>query len=178
ITAALYMMSAKTAIKNMLQAGYPIKDAISKANDTLCDNQAGMFVTAFIGILDLSTGEVEYVNAGHCPPLYKTQTGYQYLEVNRNIILGVRPHYQYESRKLTLKSGERLFLYTDGITEAQDKTFKMFGEDRLLKALNQKDMSLFDTLDHVYHSVKGFVKKAPQSDDITMLILEFHRKKI
>ncbi|MBR6328006.1 MAG: SpoIIE family protein phosphatase [Alphaproteobacteria bacterium] len=178
ITAALYMMSAKTAIKNMLQAGYPIKDAISKANDTLCDNQAGMFVTAFIGILDLSTGEVEYVNAGHCPPLYKTQSGYQYLEVNRNIILGVRPHYQYESRKLTLKSGERLFLYTDGITEAQDKTFKMFGEERLLKILNQKDMSLFDTLDHVYKSVKGFVKKAPQSDDITMLIFEFHGKKI
>ena len=176
ITAALYMMSAKTAIKNMLQAGYPIEEAISKANNTLCDNQAGMFVTAFIGILNLENGQVQYINAGHCPPLYKTENGYEYIDVNRNIILGVRLNYKYESRTFVLQDNERLFLYTDGVTEAQNENYKMFGEERLHKALNQKELTLSDTLMHVYQSIKKFVKKAPQSDDITMLVLEFHKK--
>lgn len=176
ITAALYMMSAKTAIKNMLQAGYPIEEAISKANNTLCDNQAGMFVTAFIGIIDLENGQVQYVNAGHCPPLHKTQNGYEYVNINRNMILGVRLNYKYESKTFVLKDHERLFLYTDGVTEAQDKNYKMFGEERLHETLNQKELSLSDTLNHVYKSIKKFVKKAPQSDDIIMLVLEFHKK--
>ncbi len=176
ITAALYMMSAKTAIKNMLQAGYPIEEAISKANNTLCDNQAGMFVTAFIGILNLENGQVQYINAGHCPPLYKTENGYEYIDVNRNIILGVKFDYKYESRTFVLQDNERLFLYTDGVTEAQNENYKMFGEERLHKALNQKELTLSDTLMHVYQSIKKFVKKAPQSDDITMLVLEFHKK--
>lgn len=177
ITAALYMMSAKTAIKNMLQAGYPIEEAISKANNTLCDNQAGMFVTAFIGILNLENGQVQYINAGHCPPLHKTENGYEYIDVNRNIILGVKFDYKYESRTFVLQDNERLFLYTDGVTEAQNENYKMFGEERLHKALNQKEITLSDTLMHVYQSIKKFVKKAPQSDDITMLILEFEKKK-
>lgn len=176
ITAALYMMSAKTAIKNMLQAGYSIEDAVNKANNTLCDNQAGMFVTAFIGILNLENGQVQYVNAGHCPPLHKTGNNYEYIKINRNIILGVKFDYKYESKMFVLQNHDRLFLYTDGITEAQNENYKMFGEERLHKALNQKELNLSATLDHVYKSIKKFVKKAPQSDDITMLILEFRNK--
>ena len=177
ITAALYMMSAKTAIKNMLQAGYPLLDA-NKANQSLCDNHAeGMFVTAFIGILDLESGEIQYVNAGHCPPLIKTKEGYAYVDVVRNLILGVRSGYEYQSGKITLKDGNRLFLYTDGVTEAQAKACKMFGEDRLLKVLNEKEVSTAETLDYVHKQIKKFVKDVPQSDDITMLVLEFHRKK-
>lgn len=177
ITAALYMMSAKTAIKNMLQAGYPIEEAINKANDTLCDNQSGMFVTAFVGVLNLENGEIQYINAGHCPPLHKTKKGYEYIDMNRNIILGAAPGYKYESRTFVLHDKERLFLYTDGVTEAQDKDLQMFGEERLKNTLNQKEMSLDDTLIYEYKNIKNFVKKAPQSDDITMLILEFHRPK-
>ena len=177
ITAALYMMSAKTVIKNMLQSGYSLEEAINRANNTLCDNQSGMFVTAFIGILDLNDGQVQYVNAGHCPPLHKTQDGYDYIDVNRNIILGARPDYKFKSRKLTLQNSERLFLYTDGVTEAQNHDGKMFEEDRLKKALNQKEMPLVDTLDHVYKQIKKFVKDDPQSDDITMLVLEFRHGK-
>lgn len=177
ITAALYMMSAKTVIKNMLQAGYPLEEAINKANNALCDNQSGMFVTAFVGILNLENGKIQYVNAGHCPPLHQTKNGYAYIEMKRNIILGAGADYKYKSQELVLQNHERLFLYTDGVTEAQNQNGKMFGEERLIKALNQKEMSLADTLIDVYKSIKKFVKKAPQSDDITMLTLEFHHKK-
>lgn len=177
ITAALYMMSAKTAIKNMLQAGYPLEEAINKTNNSLCDNQSGMFVTAFIAILDIESGKIQYVNAGHCPPLLKTKDGYNYIETNHNIILGVKPDYSYKSGELTLQNHSRLFLYTDGVTEAQDKNYKMFGEDRLKKTLNQKETSLLGVLTKVYKKIKLFVKDAPQSDDITMMILEFDHKK-
>ena len=178
ITAALYMMSAKTAIKNMLQSGYPIQEAISKANKTLCDNHArGMFVTAFVGILDMTTGQVQYVNAGHCPPLHKTKKGYEYIDVVRNLVIGITATYKYEVGQFTLKKNDRLFLYTDGVTEAQTKQEKLFGPERLKKALNQKTLSLPDTLDHVHKSIQRYVKDATQSDDITMMVLEFYRKK-
>ena len=175
ITAALYMMSAKTAIKSTLQAGYPLEEAINKANKTLSDNNSeNMFVTAFIGILEISTGRVQYINAGHCSPLCKTKDGYECLKVVRNMMLGINPKYEYKSGELILKNHDRLFLYTDGITEAQAEDNKMFGEERLIKALNKEETSLSDTLPYVYKNIKSFVKKAPQSDDITMLVLEFH----
>lgn len=176
ITAALYMMSAKTAIKNMLQAGYPLEEAINKVNNTLCDNKSGMFVTAFVGVIDIETGQVQYINAGHCPPLRKTKDDYEYVNINHNIILGAKSDYKYESQKLFLHNQDRLFLYTDGVTEAQDKNYKMFGEERLQNTLNKKDISLLETLPHVYKNIKSFVKQAPQSDDITMLVLEYHQK--
>ena len=173
ITAALYMMSAKTAIKNMLQAGYPLQEAISKANKTLCDNHArGMFVTAFVGIMNLKSGLVEYINAGHCPPLHKTSKGYNYVDVVRNLVLGITPNYQYETGQFKLKKNECLFLYTDGVTEAQTKGEKLFGPDRLKKVLNQKELSSPDTLSQVRKSIQHFVKDAPQSDDITMMIVK------
>ena len=178
ITAALYMMSAKTAIKSMLMSGYSLEDAINKANSALCDNQAnGMFVTAFIGILDIKTGQVQYINAGHCRPLCKTQNGYDYVKVVSNLIVGIKSDYKYQSGKLMLESGDRLFLYTDGVTEAQDVKNQMFGNERLQKVLNQEEMSLADTLDCVHQQIKKFVKNASQSDDITMMIIEFHGEK-
>lgn len=178
ITAALYMMSAKTAIKNMLQAGYPIKQAISKANTSLCNNSEQlMFVTAFIGILDLRTGIIEYINAGHCPPLQRTADVYKYIEVAKNMVLGVKSGYDFKVGQIVLQEGDRLFLYTDGVTEAQTKENRFLGEERLLKILNQKDLSLSKTLEHIHKSIQKFIKDAPQFDDITMMIVEFHRKK-
>lgn len=175
ITAALYMMSAKTAIKSMLQAGYPLENAINKANKTLSDNNSeGMFVTAFIGVLDILTGNVQYINAGHCQPLHKSSNGYEYIKVVRNMILGVNPNYEYKSGELILKHHDCLFLYTDGVTEAQTNDRKMFGGERLLKTLNQKETPLTDTLSRIRKNIKSFVKKAPQSDDITMLAIEFY----
>ncbi|HCU58479.1 MAG TPA: hypothetical protein DIC64_00680 [Alphaproteobacteria bacterium] len=178
ITAALYMMSAKTAIKNMLQAGYDLKNAVSKANDSLCNNDVPlMFVTAFIGVLDLRSGEVEFVNAGHCPPLLQSQNEYRYLVVKRNTVLGVQAGYDFQLEKLSLQENDRLFLYTDGVTEAQTKENEFFGEDRLLKILNQKEMSLPKTLEQVYQKIQKFSSGVAQSDDITMMVVEFYHKK-
>ncbi|MBQ7412997.1 MAG: SpoIIE family protein phosphatase, partial [Alphaproteobacteria bacterium] len=178
ITAALYMMSAKTAIRNMLQAGYPLVEAISRANKSLYENHArGMFVTAFVGVLNRRTGHVDYISAGHCAPLHKTKTGYDYVPVIRNLMLGVMPTYAYEAGSFVLRPKDRLFLYTDGVTEAQTKEEKLFGPERLQKALNRKDMTLPETLISVRQAIQRFVKGAEQSDDITMMILEFHKKK-
>ena len=99
------------------------------------------------------------------------------MEVVRNLVLGITPNYQYESGTLILKPGDRLFLYTDGVTEAQTDAEKLFGPERLKKALNQKDMSMEDTFAQVRRQIHRFVKGAAQSDDITMMVLEFHRKK-
>lgn len=179
ITAALYMMSAKTAIKNMLQAGYPLEEAINKANKSLCDNHAlGMFVTAFIGILDIRTGQVDYINAGHCPPLLKNSKGYAYLKVMTNMVLGGKSDFCYKAEQIVLKKNNRLFLYTDGVTEAQTKEHKMFGEQRLLDVLNEQNPPLFETLPYVHQRIQDFVAGAAPSDDITMLILELKSRVI
>lgn len=178
ITAALYMMSAKTTIKNMLQSGYPLKEAFERANNSLCNSSASMmFVTVFAGVLDLRSGKIEYINAGHCPPLKQTKDGYAYVDVVKNIVLGVRPNYEYRVEQIVLKENERLFLYTDGVTEAQTKDHQFFGEERLLKTLNEKELSLPQTLDYVHESIRGFIDGAPQFDDITMMIVEFYHKK-
>ena len=99
------------------------------------------------------------------------------MDVVRNLVLGITPNYNYEVGQFTLKKNERLFLYTDGVTEAQTKEEKLFGSERLQKTLNQKMLSLPDTIPHVRKNIKRFVKDAPQSDDITMMMVEFHKKK-
>ena len=91
------------------------------------------------------------------------------------MVLGITPNYKYESGEFTLKDKERLFLYTDGVTEAQTVTEKLFGPERLKKVLNQRPLSLEDTITYVRQAIRRFVKGAPQSDDITMMVLEFHR---
>lgn len=158
ITAALYMMSAKTMIKNMLQAGYPLVEAVSKVNKGLCDNHArGMFVTAFIGVLDMTTGKVAYISAGHCPPLVKKSNRYDYVKVVQNLVLGITPNYTYKSDSFQLKKDNRLFLYTDGVTEAQTKAEKLFGPERLQKSLNQVQN---DTISCVCVAVSIALQKA------------------
>ena len=174
ITAALYMMSAKTMIKNMLQAGYPLTEAVAKVNKGLCDNHArGMFVTAFIGVLDMKTGMVEYVSAGHCSPLIKKGNKYDYVKVAQNLVLGITPNYAYKSASFQLKKNNHLFLYTDGVSEAQTKTEKLFGQERLQKALNQ---GKGDSMSRVRSGIHRFTKGASQSDDITMMEIIFKGK--
>ena len=176
ITAALYMMSAKTAIKNMLQAGYPLGEAINKTNKTLYDNNApGMFVTVFVGVLDLQSGIVEYVNAGHCPPLLKSKDAYEEVDVIKNMVLGANFDYEYKVGQIAMKENECLFLYTDGVTEAQTTDCEFFGLKRLLKILNKKGIGLPETLENIHKGIEKFINGAPQFDDITMMLVKFKR---
>ncbi len=178
ITAAMYMMSAKTAIKNMLQAGYPLAEAIERANKTLCENSVqSMFVTAFVGVLDLLNGKVSYINAGHCFPLRKSETDCDFVEVNRNLVLGFMPSYTYKVDEFILNPKDKLFLYTDGVTEAQNKKGQLFGDERLKKVLSQTTGSAKEFLEKIYLEISKFVQDAEQFDDITMMVMEFKKKK-
>lgn len=177
IPAALFMMMSRILIKTIAKSGLPISGVFSEANKALCaKNSAGMFVTAFLATVDLNTGEMEYVNAGHNPPLIRTQKGYDFFKPIKNIPLGYIEGYKYRSGKISLACGDRIFLYTDGITEAQNESGEFYGNERLRSALNSlpEKCHAKDTLDSVNASVSRFAGNAQQADDITMLELAYH----
>jgi len=170
IPAALYMMKAITLIKNMRRSKLNLDFMMQCINELLCEgNDTCMFVTAFMAIIDINTGKTIFVNAGHNPPLIGNQNGYRFLSTKRNIILGINPKARFVQEELTLAPGDRLFLYTDGITEAENKTSKLYGEKRLLKILQKATLNPEHNLNLVLKDLQKFTKDTPQSDDITML---------
>ncbi len=174
VPAALFMMKAKTEIHSLMVSKMEVDEAFTEANRVLCEaNESGMFVTAWLGKLDLSTGELAFANAGHNPPLLRRANGeYEYLRVERpNFFLAGMEGIRYRRNLVALGPGDRLFLYTDGVTEACDKDEAMFGEKRLLDTLNglgEKETPK-ETCDAVISAVSAFADGAEQSDDITML---------
>lgn len=177
IPAAMFMMTAKTLIKSLVESGIDASDAFTRANNKLCENnEAGMFVTAWIGILDLNTGVLKYVNAGHNPPLIKRHEGYfEYLYSKPNFFLAGMENIKYKINEMQLSPGDEIFLYTDGVTEATDISNELFGEDRLLESLNENDRLTVNQLcDKVKCDVDKFVGNAVQVDDITMLAVKLN----
>ncbi|MBR3458320.1 MAG: SpoIIE family protein phosphatase, partial [Selenomonadaceae bacterium] len=182
VPAALFMVISKTILKNFAQTMEGLDDLaplVSCTNDQLCqNNDAMMFVTAFIGVLDLETGRLSYVNAGHNPPLvYRaSEQRFSYLDVKRNFVLGGVDGLDYQGQEITLAPNDRLFLYTDGVTEALNEANELYGEERLLSCLNRaasKDLRLEDLIAFVHESLADYVQTAEQSDDITMLALTY-----
>ena len=172
IPAALYMMTAKALIKNTAKSGMGVAKVFTLVNDELCSgNPSTMFVTAFLAVLNLKTGVLEYVNAGHNPPFLFDENGYHIMDVKRNMVLGGLEGIQYVSEKIQLKKGQRIFLYTDGVSEAQNKAGEFFGEERLSRSLEQDMQSTKHTISLVQKAVYDFAGGAEQSDDITMLEL-------
>lgn len=174
VPAALFMVIAKTLIKNHTQAGECPGDVFTGTNRQLCEsNDAGLFVTAWMGVLDMDTGEFVYVNAGHNPPLIRTKNGdFQYLKARAGFVLAGMEGMKYRQASMILEPGDMIYLYTDGVTEATDTADQLYGEDRLLAYLNAaKDRTLEDILHGVKADIDLFVKGAPQFDDITMLAL-------
>ena len=139
IPAAMFMMTAKTIIKDLAESGMAVNDIFTKANEKLCENnESGMFVTAWMGILDLTTGKMQFANAGHNPPLLKrANSGFEYLKTRAGFVLAGMDGVRYKAGELTLYPGDRLFLYTDGVPEATNTENKLYGEDRLLEFMNQ-----------------------------------------
>ena len=177
IPAALFMMRAKTLIKSFGIAGLPPEEILRRVNDELCaNNSAGMFVTCWLGILDLNTGIIEYANAGHNPPLIRHGNGqFEFLRNNPNFVLAGMEGIKYRHHELKLYKDDVLFLYTDGVTEATDNGNNLFGDDRLMNTLNSITFSsMEDICEKVRHSVDMFVGTAPQFDDITMLSLIYN----
>lgn len=174
IGAALFMMRAMTLIKERAWEKETLSEVLAKANDELCArNSEGMFVTLFIGILDLDTGRYRYACAGHNPP-YVCKVGSKALEVGHSVPLGIFEEEAYEEAELELQKGERIFLYTDGVTEAMNEDRKLFGELRMQEVLNaHMNQSCEEMLDAMKKAVSEFAGQMEQSDDITMLTLMY-----
>lgn len=177
IPAAMFMMTAKTLIKSLVESGIDASEAFTRANNKLCENnEAGMFVTAWLGILDLNTGLLKYVNAGHNPPLIKRNgTYFEYICSKPNFILAGMENTKYKANEIQLSPGDEVFLYTDGVTEANNISYELFSEDRLLESLNEKkSLTVKQLCNKVKNDVDRFVGNALQSDDITMLAVKLN----
>ena len=180
IPAAMFMMTAKTIIKDLAESGMAVNDIFTKANEKLCENnESCMFVTAWMGILDLTTGNVQFANAGHNPPLLKRADGsFEYLKTRAGFVLAGMEGVCYRVGELTLSPGDRMFLYTDGVPEATNVENKLYGEDRLLTFMNQSaSMEATKLLPALKANIDKFVGEAPQFDDITMLMFDYKPKK-
>ncbi|MBE6596323.1 MAG: HAMP domain-containing protein [Ruminococcaceae bacterium] len=179
IPAAMFMMTSKTLLKSYAESGMSIEEIFTVANDKLCEgNDAGMFVTAWMGLLDLKTGKVTYANAGHNPPLVKHGDGsFSYLRSRPGFVLAGMEGIRYRKNELQLEKGDVIYLYTDGVTEATDLNNSLYGEERLLEVLNKNaDADTSAVCEAVKSDVDAFVLGAPQFDDITMLCLRFNGK--
>lgn len=175
IPASLYMMKAITLIKNISRSKMGLDSVFDHVNKQLCEgNDTCMFVTAFMAVVDLLTGKAKYVNAGHLPPLLNNGKEKKFINVKTNVALGVYENATFAEEEIDLEPGAHLLLYTDGVTEAENKTNKFYGSERLLKAFSKANSTPADNLDLVMKDVKRFIKGNPRSDDIAMLDFIFH----
>lgn len=179
VSAALFMVICKTLLK--IEATHYSDITPSKilyyVNKKLCtDNDACMFVTIFCGILDFKTGELQYANAGHNPPVICREDGScEFLELSKGMAIGVMEETDFRSDSIILNPNHTLFLYTDGVTEAMNSHGKQFTPERLLDALtNQARLNEKEMVSHVKNAVADFVQDAEQSDDLTVLVLKYH----
>ena len=180
VPAALFMVIAKTLIKNNTAGMTEPKGIFEKTNDQLCENnEEGIFVTAFMGILEISTGVFSFVNAGHNPPLLKRKgQQYDWLSVKPGFILAGMEGMKYQQESITLSEGDELYLYTDGVTEAMNLEEELFTDQRLKEALNRhRKLDLKDLLASMKQEIDQFANGAKQADDITMLALRINEGK-
>ena len=177
IPAAMFMMQSKTLLKSCAESGMPIEQVFTIANEKLCEsNDAGMFVTAWMGLLNVRTGLVTFANAGHNPPLVRRGEGeFAFHKTRAGLVLAGMEGIRYRRFELQLKPGDTLFLYTDGVTEATDTRQQLYGDQRLQTILNgQRCSTAKDFCDAVKADVDAFVGQAEQFDDITMLCLTWN----
>lgn len=176
VPAALFMSMAKIHIKNYAALGLPLAEVVSRANDNLCyKNEEGMFVTAFICVLDVETGDVNFVNAGHNLPFLSQGDGeFCMLQAKANLVLGLMDGIPYREQHLQLNPGDCIYLYTDGVTEALNPEQKLLGDDYLKDMLNRhrKDSAnVEEFVQAMYREVDDFADGETQADDITMVYL-------
>jgi len=176
IPAALFMMNVKVLLKSLTSATDSPAEILLKANKEICDNnQTDMFVTVWMGILDIRSGLLTAANAGHeYPVVGRPGTGFELVKDKHGFVLGGMAEVKYQDYELQLEPGDKVFLYTDGVPEATNADKELFGTDRMLEALNS-DMTISpeQMLEKVSASVAGFVGEAEKFDDLTMLALEY-----
>ncbi|MBR0133271.1 MAG: SpoIIE family protein phosphatase [Lachnospiraceae bacterium] len=172
VPAALFMVIAKTLIKNRLQMGETPSEALEHVNEQLCEgNDAELFVTVWIALIDLKTGHALEVNAGHERPAIRRKNGnYEMIRTKHSPAVAVMEGMTFRQTEFDLEPGDSIFVYTDGVTEATNKDEQLFGEERLNEALNRyAGLKPGALLPEITKEIDGFVGEAPQFDDITML---------
>ena len=177
IPAALFMMMAKTMIQNCVRAGLGPAAALEQVNRLIAENnKEDMFVTVWLGILDIPSGKLTAVNAGHEYPVLKTPEGmYELIKDKHGVAVGIMEGTKYREYEWELKPGSSLFVYTDGLPEANNARKELFGTDRMLAAVNKvPEAGPEELLKSVRASVDAFVGDEPQFDDLTMLCLRYH----
>jgi anti-sigma regulatory factor (Ser/Thr protein kinase) len=180
VPAALFMAITRSVFRACIDLpagiGGNVEKMLFSMNNMLCRmSTAGMFVTLFAGCLDLKTGSLSYSNAGHNPPVICGSAGARFFSIPVNIPVNVYENFTFEGGKITLQKGETLFIYTDGITEAEDKNKNLFGEENLLQCLSLVEgLMPQEIADNLFSAVRKFAGKAEQNDDITMLAITYY----
>jgi sigma-B regulation protein RsbU (phosphoserine phosphatase) len=180
VGAALFMARAKTMFHAIAAREPDLAEVLGAVNRGLCEeNEQGMFVTLFAGVLVLATGELAYASAGHDPPVLVPGATPEprFLEIDGGPVLGLIEASEYRALRTTLRSGDTLVLYTDGVSEALDEGGDFFTTDRLLEHLAKTPPgSSAEIARGVYDAVKSFAGQAPQSDDITVMAVRYTTK--
>lgn len=174
VPAAIFMAVSRTLIKATGIRGLPSNECISTVNNMLCDESVdSMFVTVFYGIYDLNTGMIDFTNAGHNPPYILHADGsVEMLKSECNLVLGAVEGMPFKNESLQLEKGDTLVMYTDGVTEAENIDHHQFGETRLEETLAKlKGTTSEEIVTAINAQVKEFAGEAPQSDDITLLVI-------
>lgn len=180
VPAALFMMAAKIILKSSAMQGKSPAEILTATNRAICENNPqDMFVTVWLGVLELSTGNLTAVNAGHEYPAVKRADGrFEVIKTKHGLFIGGMDDVTYKEYELNLKPGDKIFVYTDGLPEATDSAGEMLGMDRMTDALNEYlDEKPRPLIEGMRESVNKFVKDAEQFDDITMMCLEYAGKK-
>ena len=176
VPAAMFMTITKTIMKTYAKLGQSASEVFYRANEAICaNNRMDMFVTVWLGILEISTGKLTAANAGHEYPVIKRAGGtYDLFKDKHGLVIGGMEGMKYKEYEIQLAPGDAIFLYTDGVPEATDKNNKMFGLERMIRALNEDpEASPEQVLHNVREAVDDFVKNAEQFDDLTMLSLDY-----
>ncbi len=175
VPAALFMMASKIILANNAMLGKSPAQILTDTNTAICNNNhEEMFVTVWLGILEISTGKLTAANAGHEYPVIKSNDEFELLKDKHGFVIGGMAGIKYKEYEFQMKPGSKLFLYTDGVTEASNAEQELFGTQRMLEALNS-DTSADpkSILQQVHNAVNIFVKDAEQFDDLTMLCIEY-----
>ena len=177
VAASLMMAITRVMLRFVVSEGDPLDETLRRINDTFSEaNEMGMFVTLFVARVDLTTGHMDYCNAGHNPVLVIPPDGEPYfLRCKANIAVGLMKEFRYEAEQIDLPQGTRIVAYTDGVTEAERADLNQYGEERLLvwaKTIKDEELEEKEVVGNLSDSVKAFVGDNPQNDDITILSLK------
>ena len=179
VPAALFMMASKIILQSCAMLGGSPAEILTKTNEAICsNNQEEMFVTVWLGILEISTGKLTAANAGHEYPVIRNAGGrFELFKDKHGFVIGGMAGAKYREYEIQMEPGSKLFLYTDGVPEATDADKNMFGTERMVDALNaEPEASPEGILKNVRSAVDSFVKEAEQFDDLTMLCIEYRGK--